>query len=653
MLSGPTGLAALPSSGVLYVADRNNHRVRQLACVPCPASYFCGSGSPVLCPAGSYCPLYSVTATPCPAGTYGNATGAASLAACSACPPGTHSAVVGAALSSTCSPCAAGRWSAAAGAPSAVACAACSAGTFSAPGATACAFSNASCPAGTFASGAAACAPCVPASACPVGGLAAQPTCFWNVSTLAGGAAGWTDAQGTAAKFTFPWAVAVDPATLGIIVGDTGNQRVRRVSPAGLVGTLAGSGVAGSADGLGAAATFSGPFSVRADALGTVYVLDATTTNLLRKVLPSGLVTTLAGTGAAGTANGIGTSAAFTGPMGIALDASGIMGYVVEQTGCRIRAVAFATLAVTTLAGSGVAGFFDSANGLLAQFANPASAAWHPSGVLYVADSTNDRIRSVNVTSAAVATLAGSGVASSTDGVGTSATFNNPMSVQLDATFTVLYVLESTGQRMRSITLSSAQVRTLVGGAAGFADGFGTAAMLSGPTGLAALPSSGVLYIADRNNHRVRQLACAPCPASYFCGSGSPVICPAGSFCPMYSMSATTCPPGRFSAIGASSCSPCPAGSFTTPSGSATCQQCPGGHFCPSGTASWAHLSCGRGNYCPDGSGAPLPCPIQVPPSGGWGSLEVQGPAFVIETSHCLNHCFWNFTSGNGLLSKC
>ena len=116
------------------------------------------------------------------------------------------------------------------------------------------------------------------------------------------------------------------------------------------------------------------------------------------------------------------------------------------------------------------------------------------------------------------------------------------------------------------------------------------------------------------------------------------IVCSAGSY------KASTC---------ASSCTLCPSGTFTSTAGSTSCQQCPGGHYCPAGTASWASLNCGRGNYCPDGSDAPKPCPYQVPPSGGWGALQVQGPAFLVETASCLNHCFWNFTSGDGMLSKC
>ena len=146
---------------------------------------------------------------------------------------------------------------------------------------------------------------------------------------------------------------------------------------------------------------------------------------------------------------------------------------------------------------------------------------------------------------------------------------------------------------------------------------------------------------------------CVPCPASFYCFSGLPVICPAGSYCPLSSINATLCPKGFYSNAGASTCTPCLSGTFAPATGSTSCQKCPGGHFCPAGTSSWAYLNCGRGNYCPDGSGAPTPCPYQVPPTGGWGALQVQGPAFLVETAHCLNHCFWNFTSGDGMLSKC
>ena len=195
-------------------------------------------------------------------------------------------------------------------------------------------------------------------------------------------------------------------------------------------------------------------------------------------------------------------------------------------------------------------------------------------------------------------------------------------------------------------------VTTIAGsGAIGSADGYGLASSFYYPFGMKAT-EGGIVILADTYNKKIRQHTCIPCPSSFFCFSGSPVLCPAGSYCPLSSINATQCPIGTFSIAGASSCTLCPAGTYAA-TGSKSCQQCPGGHYCPAGTSSWARLNCGRGNYCPDGSGAPKPCPFQVPPTGGWGALQVQGPAFLVETALCLNHCFWNFTSGDGMLSKC
>ena len=126
----------------------------------------------------------------------------------------------------------------------------------------------------------------------------------------------------------------------------------------------------------------------------------------------------------------------------------------------------------------------------------------------------------------------------------------------------------------------------------------------------------------------------------------------AGSYCQPCSNSIAECEPGYYSSSSnASTCALCPPGSFAPATGSTSCQQCPGGHYCPSGTSSWARLYCGRGNYCPSGSGAPIPCPYQAPPTGGWGAQQGQGPAFLEETARCLGQCFWNFTSGDGLIA--
>jgi hypothetical protein len=243
-----------------------------------------------------------------------------------------------------------------------------------------------------------------------------------------------------------------------------------------------------------------------------------------------------------------------------------------------------------------------------------------------------------------------------------------------------LFLADSSNCRIRRLFLTNMSVVTVAGGICGSLDGFGVNAQISFPYGISLSPA-GVIYFTEATNIRCINPCppplifntstdkCDNCPGGFYNPFCYPLLCPAGSFCPLSSINATLCPKGSYSNIGAANCTLCPkgsysnigaanctlcsAGTFAFKTGSTSCQQCPGGHYCPAGTSSWARLNCGRGNYCPDGSGAPTSCPYQVPPTGGWGDLQVQGPAFLVETAHCLNHCFWNFTSGDGMLSKC
>lgn len=123
---------------------------------------------------------------------------------------------------------------------------------------------------------------------------------------------------------------------------------------------------------------------------------------------------------------------------------------------------------------------------------------------------------------------------------------------------------------------------------------------------------------------------------------------PAASLAPRATLARgapATPPPGGNSSA---ACLFCAAGAFTKKAGAISCETCPGGHCCPLGKAS-APLNCGRGNYCTDGSPAPLPCPLQVPPRRRVGHAAGAGA----RVPHCRNHCFWNFSSGDGKLSAC
>lgn len=154
------------------------------------------------------------------------------------------------------------------------------------------------------------------------------------VTTIAGtpGAIGSADGAGAAARFNNPSNIAVDAAG-NLYVADTGNQTVRKITPAGIVTTLAGTaGVRGNADGAGAAAQFNQPWGVAADAAGNVYVAD-TENYLIRKITPAGVVSTLAGMrGKRGTTDGDRATASLLGPRGMTMDAAGNL-YITDWYG--------------------------------------------------------------------------------------------------------------------------------------------------------------------------------------------------------------------------------------------------------------------------------------------------------------------------------
>jgi sugar lactone lactonase YvrE len=354
--------------------------------------------------------------------------------------------------------------------------------------------------AGTTADGATADA-AIEAPGAPLGVQATAVTVVSTVTTLAGSAQGYADGTGAAASFNNPVGLAVDAAG-NVYVADTGNQRIRKVTPAGVVTTLAGSGTSAFADGTGAAASFSIPLGVAVDTAGNVYVGDGGN-NRIRKVTPAGAVTTLAGSGTGAFADGSGAAASFQGPSGIAVDGSGNV-YVADQTNQRIR---FVTPAgdVTTLAGSGTATFADG-TGAAASFDYPGALAAN-AGNVWVADGSNDRIRKVTP-AGVVMTLAGSSTFNPfADGIGAAATFNSPQGIALDGADNA-YVSDQNHQRIRIVTPAGV-VTTLAGsGTASFADGPAAMAEFSNPSGIAVDAARNV-YVGDTNNNRVRKITSA------------------------------------------------------------------------------------------------------------------------------------------------
>jgi RHS repeat-associated protein len=271
----------------------------------------------------------------------------------------------------------------------------------------------------------------------------------WGYTTiLAGsssGAHGYANGQGTMATFYHPVGLAAD-ASGNIYVADEDNHAIRKITPAGTVTTFAGSGSQGSVDGTGTAASFYYPCGVAIDASGTLYVAD-TYNNKIRKITPAGVVTTLAGSGVAGSANATGTAATFNQPFSVAVDASGNV-YVTDRSNHKIRKITAAGV-VTTLAGSGTAAFAEG-TGTAASFNAPTSITIDKQGNLYVTDENNQRIRKIVSSTGAVSTLSGTGSAGSANGIGTASTFNLPFGIAADI-FGNVYVGDYTNNLIRKV----------------------------------------------------------------------------------------------------------------------------------------------------------------------------------------------------------
>ncbi|MBC7542515.1 MAG: SMP-30/gluconolactonase/LRE family protein [Candidatus Sericytochromatia bacterium] len=272
-----------------------------------------------------------------------------------------------------------------------------------------------------------------------------------GVTTLAGdGTAGFLDhVTGTLARFNFPMGVAVDAAG-NLSVADLLTNRIRRVVAGGAVTTLAGNATQGYLDHVTAtSAQFNNPAAVAVDAAGNVYIADRGN-HRIRKMTAGGVVTTLAGDGTQGFLDhATGTSAQFNTPQGIAVDAAGNV-YVGDTGNRRIRKVTAAG-AVSTLAGDGTTAFLDHPTGTSAKFNSPRGVAVDAAGNVYVADEFSARIRKVTA-GGAVTTLAGDGTLGSLDhATSTSARFNSPQGIAVDSAGTV-YVADLGNNRIRRVT---------------------------------------------------------------------------------------------------------------------------------------------------------------------------------------------------------
>ena len=325
-----------------------------------------------------------------------------------------------------------------------------------------------------------------------------------SVSTFAGVAPGAIDGIGANARFWMPGDITTDGANL--YVADTGNNTIRQIVIAtGQVTTLAGTaGVAGSTDGIGAAARFNSPTGLTTDGTN-LYVTDTGNNAIRQIVIATGQVTTLAGTaGQSGLINGIGYFARFNSPAGITTDGTNL--FVADMYNDTIRQIVIATGQVTIFAGTGQTPGSADGTGIAARFQNPKGIITDGTN-LYVTDTGNNTIRQIVIATGQVTTLAGTAVTTgSADGTGVAARFNSPAGITTDGTN--LYIADTGNDTIRKIVITTGQVTTLAGAAnTGSTDGTSVAANFFNPVGITTDGTS--LYVVDTGNDTVRQIVIA------------------------------------------------------------------------------------------------------------------------------------------------
>ncbi|MBP6126718.1 NHL repeat-containing protein [Flavobacterium sp.] len=321
-----------------------------------------------------------------------------------------------------------------------------------------------------------------------------------QVTTFAGfNFSGYQDGPLQTAQFNAPDAACFDTDG-NMYVADRFNHKIRKISTIGIVTTIAGS-TEGFANGLGTAAQFNQPAGICIDALGNLYVADSNN-NCIRKITPAGLVTTFAGS-TAGFVDGFVTAAKFYYPHDICIDTLGNL-YIADTFNNKIRKIATGSLIVTTLAGS-TEGYLDGPSAT-AQFYWPWGVCVDSNFNVYVA--SNYRIRKITP-DGMVTTYAGSSFGSA-DGPANIAQFRNPQSLCIDS-LNIVFVVDSVSNNIRKIdadgnvTTYAGPAGMSSSGSGGDIDGYSTDARFSSPTGI-CIAADNSLYVLQQNYGKIRKI---------------------------------------------------------------------------------------------------------------------------------------------------
>ena len=336
------------------------------------------------------------------------------------------------------------------------------------------------------------------------------------INTIAGtGTVGYNGDTGpaTSAELNYPTCANID-ASGNLYIADNINNVIRKVSTSGVISTFAGTGAAGYSGngGPATAATFNRTNSLTFDHTGNMYVVDQNT-SVIRKINSSGIITTVAGGGFSGLGDGgPATVAQLDWPAAVAFDATGNM-YITEVHHKRIRKVNTSGI-ISTIAGNGTLGYTgDGGPATAAVIGNVNGIAIDATDNIYFTDFDNNVIRKIN-TAGIVKTIAGTGVAGFTGdgGPATAAKLNTPYGLAFDATGN-LFFSESNGNHFRKIN-SSGIISTVAGnGSPGFSGDGGDpmVAELNKPTFFYVNTTGSAIYFADEDNQRVRKISIAKC----------------------------------------------------------------------------------------------------------------------------------------------
>jgi Leucine-rich repeat (LRR) protein/sugar lactone lactonase YvrE len=288
----------------------------------------------------------------------------------------------------------------------------------------------------------------------------------------------------------------------GLFCGEVG-QRV-----------IAGTGVVGSDDGVGTSASFNTLGGMATSPDGTYILLADVSNNRIRKmIISTGVVTTFAGSGTAGGANGIGTNAQFKNPNAVSIATDGTFALTVcGLDGNRLRKIALSTAAVTTIAGVGTSGIVNGI-GTNARFSYPSSVGLLNANTnAIIADFSNNVLRTVDMNTFQVTTTVGAATPGAANGVGTSASFNGPNFLAVSPANDFVIVSEYGGSRLRKVIVTSKKVTALAGSPAGLtgsSDGVGTLAGFKNPYSIVFTSDGAFIYVADANNNKIRRMGLA------------------------------------------------------------------------------------------------------------------------------------------------